>query len=208
MSIGRPAWRGDLISSMLAIEVDGNPIDEILLRGMLMAIIFAGLETVQMALGNIMYHVATEPSIAEQLRDMVDDEDRLATAVEEFLRFEAPAVTISRTTTHEVELGDSLVPHGRRVVMYVASANRDDKVFPNPDTLDLNRPILENRHLSFGVGIHRCLGIHLARLELRVALQEILGRLDDIQLAASPVHFRNGVVTRGPESMRLSFRSA
>jgi cytochrome P450 len=59
--------------------------------------------------------------------------------------------------------------------------------------------------MSFGVGIHRCLGIHLARLELRVALQEILGRLDDIQLAASPVHFRNGVVTRGPESLQLSF---
>jgi cytochrome P450 len=200
--------RNDLLASMLAIEVDGKPLNELLLRGMLMSIIFAGLETVQMALGNIMHHVATEPAVALQLRGMLDDDTRLAAAVEEFLRFEAPAVTITRTTTREVSVGDSVMPPDQRVVMYVASANRDGTVFPNPDVLDFSRPILKNRHLSFGVGIHRCLGIHLARLELRVALQEILGRLDDIQLAASAVRFRNGVVTRGPESLRLSFRSA
>jgi cytochrome P450 len=197
--------RDDLIASMLAIQVDGKPLDEVLLRGMLMSIIFAGLETVQMALGNIMHHVATEPAVAAQLRGMLGDEERLAAAVEEFLRFEAPAVTITRTTTRTAAVGDCVVPPGERVVMYVASANRDGNAFSNPDELDFSRPILENRHMSFGVGIHRCLGIHLARLELRVALQEILGRLDDIQLAGSPVHFRNGVVTRGPESLQLSF---
>lgn len=200
--------RDDLIGAMLTIQVDDKPLDEVLLRGMLMAIIFAGLETVQMALGNIMHHVATEPAVAAELRGMLGDEERLAAAVEEFLRFEAPAVTITRTTTREVAVGESIVPPGKRVVMYVASANRDGAAFPNADVLDFSRPILQNRHMSFGVGIHRCLGIHLARLELRVALQEILGRLDDIRLAASPVPFRNGVVTRGPEALRLSFSSS
>jgi cytochrome P450 len=200
--------RPDLISAMLSIQVDGKPLDEMLLRGMLMSLIFAGLETVQMALGNIMHHVATEPAVAAELRSMLGDEERLATAVEEFLRFEAPAVTITRTTTCEVAVGESVVPPGKRVVMYVASANRDGTAFPNPDMLDFSRPILKNRHMSFGVGIHRCLGIHLARLELRVALEEILGRLDDIQLTTSPVQFRNGVVTRGPESLQLSFSSS
>jgi cytochrome P450 len=199
--------RDDLIGNILKIEAAGAPLTEDLLRGLLMSIIFAGLETVQTALGNIMYHIATEPHVAAHLREVLSDEDRLATAVEELLRFEAPAVTITRTTAHETELNGCPIPAGKRVVMYVASANRDDTAFPNANQLDLNRPILENRHLSFGVGIHRCLGIHLARVELRIALQEILGRWEDIELAEAAVHFRNGVVTRGPESLNLRFAS-
>ena len=146
------------------------------------AMLIAGNDTTAAAITNLMMILATQPKLAQQLYESADD-DRLVTRfVEEILRLEPPAHGLFRTTTREVEIGGKVLPAYAQVCILFASANDDEALFPCTRTLDVNRKNIGN-HLTFGAGIHRCIGAALARMEIKVAAQEIIKRLDNIKLA-------------------------
>jgi len=126
--------------------------------------------------------LATQPALAKQLHESAHDERMLTRFVEEVLRLEPPAHGLFRTTTKEVDLGGKILPAYAQICILFASANDDDTHFPCPRTVDVNRPNI-NKHLTFGAGIHLCIGAALARMEIKVAAQEIIKRLDNIRLA-------------------------
>ncbi len=113
----------------------------------------------------------------DQRRDLVEHPEVIPNAIEEFLRYEPPSPVQARYVTRDVEHYGQTVPAGNVIVLLNASANRDERQFPDPDRLDIRRKV--QRHMSFGYGLHFCLGAHLARLEARVALEEVLKRFPD-----------------------------
>ncbi len=146
------------------------------------AFLIAGNDTTAAALTNLMLILATQPALAKQLHESAHDERMLTRFVEEVLRLEPPAHGLFRTTTKEVDLGGKILPAYAQICILFASANDDDTHFPCPRTVDVNRPNI-NKHLTFGAGIHLCIGAALARMEIKVAAQEIIKRLDNIRLA-------------------------
>jgi cytochrome P450 len=152
----------------------------------------AGYETTANLLSNSLLHLAEHP---EQRACLATDPSRLPDAVEELLRFDAPVQVLARTTTRSVELHDTAIPSGSRVLLVYGAANRDPQRYPDPDRLDLSRPVL--RHLAFGNGIHHCLGAPLARQEARIALASVLARMPHYELAGPVVRNDNMVSTRG-----------
>jgi cytochrome P450 len=149
----------------------------------------------------MMLRFAAQPEIPAQLRS---DPALIPTAVEELLRLDSPFIAVARTATRDVELGGRQIAKGDKVLMYWASANHDTAEFPGGELFDATRS--PNRHVAFGAGPHRCLGSAVARLNLRVALEELTRRLDDIRLAdGAQVHFHN-TLTRAPHSLPLTFR--
>jgi cytochrome P450 len=170
------------------------------------ALLIAGNDTTAAALTNLMMILATQPPLARQLYESADDERLLTRFVEEVLRLEPPAHGLYRTTTKEVELGGKLLPAYAQVCVLFASANDDDTQFPCPRTLDVNRPNI-NKHLTFGTGIHLCIGATLARMEIKVAAQEIIKRLDNIRLAipAEELTYLPTLATQTLERLPLTF---
>lgn len=175
--------RDDLVSAILTGEVDGRPVTEqeyLNLTGLLFT---AGLETVTATLGNMVLFLAEHPG---HRRRLVEDPSLIQGAVEEFLRYES-IVAPGRVVTSDGELGGQQLRAGDRVMLITGSAGRDEKMFENPDEVIFERS--PNRHLAFGGGPHRCLGSHLARMELRVALTEICRLMPDFMVTPgkSPV---------------------
>jgi cytochrome P450 len=138
----------------------------------------------------------------EQRRQLVRDPSRIPTAVEEFLRFDSPVQGLARTTTRDAEVRGVRIPKGNKVLLLFASANRDEAEFPEPERFDVERQ--PNHHLAFGFGNHFCLGSSLARLEARVAFEELLGRLPNYRLLEERVErLRSGPV-RGAVSLPIA----
>ena len=164
--------RDDLISALLDAEVDGERLapDEVL--GFTLVLLAAGFETTKNLVGNALWLLDEHRDVRRRL---VADPTLLPSAIEEVLRFESPVVGLARTTTRDVIVRDVLIPQGARVQMNYAAANRDDRAFVDADIFDIGRA--DQRHLAFGHGIHFCLGAALARLEARVALEEVLQQL-------------------------------
>ena len=159
-----------------------------------------GLETTAGALGSMMLRFCEQPEIAAQLRR---EPDRIPAAIEELLRLDGPFIAIGRTATRDTEIAGCPVEEGEKVIIYWAAANRDAGEFPEPDTFDLDRAA--NRHLAFGAGPHRCAGSNLARMNLRIALDELLPRLHDLQLQPdADVHFHS-TFNRAPRSVPITF---
>jgi cytochrome P450 len=146
------------------------------------ALLIAGNDTTAAALANLMLILATQPQLARRLYESADDERMVSRFVEEVLRLEPPAHGLFRTTTRQVELGGKILPPYVQVCILFASANDDDAHFPCPRTLDVSRDNI-GTNLTFGAGIHRCIGAALARMEIKVAAQEIIRRLNQIRLA-------------------------
>jgi cytochrome P450 len=146
------------------------------------ALLIAGNDTTSAAITSMLMVLATQPQLAQQLYESADDDRLLSRFVEEILRLEPPVHGLFRTTTKEVTLGGVQLPAHVQVCILFASANDDETRFPCPRTLDVTRGNIGN-HLTFGAGIHRCIGAALARMEIKVAAQEIIKRLDNIQLA-------------------------
>ena len=170
------------------------------------AMLIAGNDTTAAALTNMMMIFATQPALAKQLHESADDERVLTRFVEEVLRLEPPAHGLYRTTTKEVELGGKVLPAFAQVCILFASANDDDTQFACPRTLDVSRPNI-NKHLTFGAGIHLCIGAALARMEIKVAAQEIIKRLDNIKLAMpfEELTYLPTLATQTLERLPLSF---
>jgi cytochrome P450 len=170
------------------------------------ALLIAGNETTATALGNLLYLLATRPEMAEQLHRYVDDDRMMTRFVEELLRLEPPVRGLSRMTTKDVELGGKTLPKGAHMLLLYASGNDDEQEFPCPRNFDVSRGNLA-RHLSFGAGIHRCVGLSLARMEVKVAAREFVRRLDHIKLAIprEEIRYLPTVATRSIERLPLTF---
>jgi cytochrome P450 len=145
-------------------------------------LVVGGNDTTASAITSLLYTVATKPEVAAALEASVDDNIRMSRFIEELLRLEPPARALYRVTTKEVELGGKRIPEGAYVCTLFASGNDDESLFTCPRDFDMDRKNL-GRHLSFGAGIHHCVGINLARMEIKVAAREIIKRLKDIKLA-------------------------
>ncbi len=183
---------------MAATDEDGG-ISEDELLGFCALLLIAGNETMANFLGNAVLTLHRQP---DARRALVADPALLATGVDELLRFEPPVHELARTTTRDVELHGEVLPKGSRVLLLLAAANRDPRHFAEPDRLDLARD--PNPHLSFGFGIHFCLGASLARLEARVALEEILAAIPDYRVEDEAVRWFRTPSVRGPAELRLS----
>jgi cytochrome P450 len=195
--------RGDVVDAVLAAEIERRPITEDDIIGVIQLLILGGLETTAGALGQFMIRFCREPEIPALLRrrpDLIPD------AAEELLRLEPPFIAIARTAMADTEVGGRRIRQGDKVMISWASANRDPGEFARPADFDLDRA--SNRHLAFGAGPHRCAGSNLARLNLRIALEEVLGRLDDLRLrdGAEPIPFHS-VLNRAPLTVPISFTS-
>lgn len=177
--------REDMVSDLVhaRLEDEQNPtlsFEEQL--SCIRAFLVAGNDTTAAALANLMLILATQPDVARNLYAWVDDDRLVSRFVEEILRLQPPSHGLFRTTTKEVELGGKKLPAYAQICILFASANDDEAQFPCPRSLDIGRGNIAN-HLTFGAGIHRCVGAALARMEIKVAAQEIIKRLDDIKLA-------------------------
>jgi cytochrome P450 len=187
----------DFISELLAAEVDGRSLTDEEVRGFCAVLFSAGHETTASAISGTMRYLAEHPDAFSALRA---DRSLLATAVDEFVRYVTPIQLLARNTTHDTEIHGRKVPAGDIVAMCYASANRDATAFTRPDDVDLARS--PNRHLGFGAGPHLCLGAHVARLELTIALETVLTHVASLTLdAESPVTWKARGDVRGLASL-------
>jgi cytochrome P450 len=195
------APEGDIVDAILAAQIEGRPIRDDEVYGLIQLLILGGLDTTAGALGQFIIRLAREPEIARRLRSspaLIPD------AVEELLRLDGPFVFIGRRSTTDTEIDGHAVKAGERVLISWASANRDEAEFAEPDQFDLSRPM--NRHLAFGAGPHRCAGSNFARMNLQIALRELLARLDDIRLSegSEPISYHSAF-SRAPHRVPIAF---
>lgn len=176
LDLRRKDPRSDVLSQ-LAVASKGGIIEEREVTGMCYLLFTAGIETTASLLSNALHSLAQRPTDAEFLRR---NPDVMSRAIEEFLRLESPVQYLARTANQDIRLHGTLIPKGSRVVLIHGSANRDPARFANPDQLDFHRN--QRRTMTFGEGIHFCLGAPLARPEARIALQRFLARVDAFSL--------------------------
>lgn len=167
----------DLISALIAAEVDGEGLAAEEVLGFCFLLVIAGNETTTKMLGNAAFLLHRHP---EQRALLVREPARLADAVEEVLRFDTSTHMLARVLTRDVERHGQHLKQGERVLVLIGSGNRDERVFEHADEFDITRPLQQN--LSFGFGTHVCLGAALARLEGRIALEALLARLPEFRI--------------------------
>jgi cytochrome P450 PksS len=175
--------------------------DELL--AMIVLLLIAGHETTVNLIGNGMLALFSHPEQMERLRS---DPAVIKSAVEELLRYDGPVETSTeRFAREDVTVAEARIPAGALVFAVLASANRDERQFKNPDTLDLGRE--NNNHLAFGFGAHYCLGAPLARLEAQIAINTLLRRCKNLRLAIPPeqVRWKRGMMLRGVTALPVAF---
>jgi cytochrome P450 len=192
----------DLITFLIDARFEGESLDDEDIVGACMLLLAAGIDSTRSTIGSSLHYLATHPEDRRRLVDaMAHPDDSLwPLAVEEFLRAFAP-VTMARIVTEDVKLHNQHISRGDMVLLPFAAANRDPKAFERADEVIIDRR--DNRHYTFGVGIHRCLGSNLARMELRVALQVFLREFPDFYVKeGAEVRYAVGN-TRGPRELPL-----
>ncbi|MCF7754526.1 cytochrome P450 [Paenibacillus xylanexedens] len=193
----------DLISQLIAIEEEGDRLNEDELISMITLLIFAGHETTSNLIATGSYLLLTHP---EQLEQLKQDLNLVPSAVEELLRYNGPATSSGpRYATQDTELDGQLIQKGDVVIPLLKSANRDEQQFTDPEELDIERKI--KRHLAFGHGIHMCLGAPLARVEGDVAFTTLLRRLPDLQLRVpqEEIQWHSALSSQGLASLPVKF---
>ena len=168
----------DLTSSLLELEVDDVKLNDVEIVAFCFLLIIAGNETTTKLLGNALYWLTRFP---DEKAKIVTDPGLIPDAVEEILRYEGSTQLMARTLTRDVEMHGERMEGGTRVLLLLGSANRDERVWDDPDRFDITRD-KSTQHLSFGHGIHVCLGAPLARLEMRISLEEIHRRIPDYEV--------------------------
>jgi cytochrome P450 len=185
-----------LLSALVAIEEDGDRLSSVELVSTALLLLVAGFETTVNLIGNGTVALLGEPGHWERLRE---DPALVPAAVEELLRYDSPVQVTFRTATEDVDLDGTPMPKGTAVVVAIGGANRDPAVFDQPDRLIIDRPNA-SRHLAFSRGIHSCLGSALARLEGRIAFEELTRRFPTLEMTGPPVR-RPLLVLRGFETV-------
>jgi len=194
----------DLISNLLAAEIDGQKLSVAELLGFCSLLLVAGNETTTNLIGNAVLCFTEVPGTTERLRQ---EPSLLPQAIEEVLRFRSPVQSMYRVTVADTTLGDVQIPAGAPLVAWIGSANRDERQFERPARFDVDRS--PNRHLAFGHGIHFCLGAPLARLEARIALEGILSRLPGLALApGSRLERMDSTIVYGLKALPASWQAA
>ena len=190
----------DLISTLMnARDKSGQPLSDTHVQGALRLLLIAGIDTTWSAIGASLWHLAKTPADRQRL---VAEPELMPVAVEEFLRAYSP-VTMAREVMKETVISGCPVKPGNMVLLSFPAANRDPAMFPDADKVVIDRK--ENRHAAFGLGIHRCVGSNLARMEMTVAIEEWLKRIPDFRLdPAGQVSWSEGTV-RGPRQLPLLF---
>ncbi len=189
----------DLITDLAMVEENGEKLNSHELVATCVLLLNAGHEASVNAFGNGMVAALERPDQAELLRR--NSRAKTDTALEEFMRFDAPLHLFERTATVDTELGGVKIEKGQKIAALIGSANRDSAVFERADEMDLTRD--PNPHIGFGAGIHFCLGAPLARLEMSVSLPALWEKYPNMQLAGNPVR-RPTFVLRGYESVSIS----
>jgi len=192
--------KDDLISVLTHSEVDGEQLSDLELDLFFLLLSVAGNETTRNLISHGMVDLLQNPDQLEKVRK---NRALLPGTVEEMLRFASPVMHFRRTATSDVQLGGQQIKTGDKVVIWYISANRDEKVFKDPYTFDIERT--PNEHVAFGGGgPHFCLGANLARMEINVMFDEVLDRLDDIELAAPVSRLRSNFIN-GLKHIPLKF---
>jgi cytochrome P450 len=192
----------DLISDLVVAEVEGERLNDEEILSFLRLLLPAGVETTYRATGNVLFGLLQYP---EQLEALRADRAQFAQAFEESLRWEPPVTMILRRTLKDTELGGVAIPEGTDVGLFLGAANRDPRRYDDPETFNMFRDA--QQHVGFGFGVHMCLGMHLARMESRVAVNALLDRFDDIQFDATAdddAHI-HGLAFRSPTSLPVTF---
>jgi hypothetical protein len=192
--------RDDLTGALLAAEIDGDRLSDYEVLGFLFLMIIAGNETTTKLLGNALYWLWRNP---DQRRLVQDDPTLIPRWVEETLRYDGSTQALARTVATDVELHGHTLRANDRVVLLIGSANRDERVFPQPDRFDIRRDT--SALLSFGHGTHFCLGAALARLEGRIALEEVQARLPDFEIDPGGITRIHSVNVRGFATLPITF---
>jgi len=197
----RQAPTQDLTSALVNVELDGERLSGQELASFFILLVVAGNETTRNAISHGMQALCEHP---DQRAAWQADFERLApTAVEEIVRWATPVIHFRRTATRDTEIGGQKVAAGEKVVLFYASANRDERAFPEPFRFDLRRT--PNEHVGFGgPGPHYCLGAHLARREIAIMFREILTRLPDLEITGEPDRLVSNFI-HGIKHMRCTF---
>jgi cytochrome P450 len=193
----RSSPRDDLVTALVQAEEEGARLDEDELVSMVFLLLIAGHETTVNLIGNGMLALLRH---SDQMKRLRDEPGMIKVAVEELLRFDGPLETATeRYAREDVEVEGTIIRRGELVYAVLASANRDQRQFSDPDRLDLSRE--PNKHLAFGLGVHYCLGAPLARLEGQTAIGALVSRLPNIRMTQRPLRWRRGLVLRGLEAL-------
>ena len=166
----RPSPPDDFLNTLMTLTQDGDDVPFEIKHSIAMDFVLGGLDTTAGTIGQAVYHLAKDPALRRQLRE---SPDRIGDAADELLRIYTPAVMLLRTAKRDVEVAGHAIASGSTVGLLFAAACRDPSEFPAPETFDMDRPNL-HRSLAFSAGPHRCVGAHLAQMELRVALEVLL----------------------------------
>jgi unspecific monooxygenase len=192
--------RDDLLSALIAAEEAGDKLTGPELLAICILLLVAGHETTVNLIGNGTLALLRHP---EQLQKLRDDPSLARSAVEEFLRYDPPVQFTGRVALADMEIGGHVLSKGQQAMLLLASANRDPEVFAEPDRLDITRR--ENRHLSFGHGIHFCLGAPLARVEGEIAFSGLVRRFEGLHLLTEAPEYKENIVLRGLASLPVGF---
>ena len=192
----------DMISALLAVEEEGDRLTHEELLSTLLLLLVAGNETTRNLIGNGMLALMRHP---DQLRRLQDDPSLMDSAIDEMLRYDSPVQLDGRMVKEDVEIRGKRIKAGQRAICLIGAANRDPSVFTEPQKLDIGRR--ERSHISFGRGIHHCLGAPLAVLEGKIAFEGLLDRFSSIRLLEEP-RYRDQVVLRGVEELWIEVEHA
>lgn len=204
IAMRRKAPQDDLITALVQAEEEGNKLSEDELIAMLLLLLLAGHETTVNLIGNGTLALLEHP---DQLEKLNANADLLDSAIEEMLRFTNPVQQIApRYAVEDVELSGQRIPKGSHVMVSIASANRDDRIFDHPEVFDITRT--PNPHIAFGLGIHYCLGAPLVRLEARIGFTALLDRFPNLELAvpAHELEWRGGPSLRGLKKLPVQVK--
>jgi cytochrome P450 len=200
----RASPRDDMVTYLTRAEIGGEPISDHAVHEMVMLTLQGGLDTTGSAISNALIHLDRDRDLRRRLRD---DPSQLPAAVEELLRYEAPQFALARTAKRDVTLGGREVRTGDRLLLVWASGNRDEEVFERPDHVVIDR--YSNRHMTFGLGAHRCLGSNLARRQILLALRGVLRRLPEYEIDQERVVRAETIgVTYGTFALPVTFPPA
>ena len=195
----RPAGDANVLDAVLSGAIDGTPLTDEQKLGIIIVLFLGGLDTTRAQITCIAHHLATHPELEQRLRQP----DWARTDLDEFLRHDSVVTAMARKVTEPTELSGVALGAEDRVLVHYYSANHDAEQFERPDEFYFDRD--RNPHVAFGIGIHRCLGSNLARLQIQVAFDELLARVTNLRIAPGAQISISPGVTRMPEALPLLF---